>query len=254
MVALGSSFAAGPLLRPVADRPAMRSMRNYPRLLAGRLGCELVDLTVSGATTKTVIDVPQVTMTGEQYPPQLAGMPPDADLVTITVGGNDIGFIGAMMYHAWRRHDAKSLVLQGIEPPGALEDPIGRVAEGLGRVVRAVREHAPGARIVLVDYLTVLDDDRGSAEIDYSATELALFRQRQTQLAAGFRRAADDEAVDLMPISAASSGHGLGSAEPFVFDFIPDPLRTTGSFHPNERGMAFVADQLADRLSGDRLP
>lgn len=252
MAAVGSSFAAGPLLRPVADRAAMRSMRNYPRQVAERLGCDLVDLTVSGATTDTVVALPQLTMSGVRYPPQLAGLPADVDLVTITAGGNDIGFIGSMMYYGWRRFDPKSAVLQAIEPSGEVADPAGTVAAGLGRVVRSVRDRAPAARIVLIDYLTVLDPDTGSGEIAYSATELALFRHRQAALAAGFRRAADDEAVELLAVSASSAGHGVGSARPFVFDFIPDQLRTAGSFHPNEDGMAFVADQLLDRLN--RLP
>lgn len=252
MAAVGSSFAAGPLLRPVADRAAMRSMRNYPRLVAEGLGCDLVDLTVSGATTDTVVALPQLTMSGVRYPPQLAGLPADADLVTITAGGNDIGFIGSMMYYGWRRFDPKSAVLQAIEHPVELSDPVGTVAAGLGKVVRSVRDRAPAARIVLVDYLTVLDDHTSSSTITYSATELALFRGRQEALAAGFRRAAAAEAVELLAVSASSAGHGLGSTRPFVFDFLSDPLRTVGSFHPNEDGMAFVAAALLDRL--DRLP
>ena len=53
-VALGSSMAAGPGIRPRADGaplPAGRSARNYPHLVADRLGLDLVDVTYSGATT-----------------------------------------------------------------------------------------------------------------------------------------------------------------------------------------------------------
>jgi hypothetical protein len=58
VASLGSSFAAGPGIGPVADRAARRSARNYPHLLAARLGAGLTDLTVSGATTATIIDAP----------------------------------------------------------------------------------------------------------------------------------------------------------------------------------------------------
>src|SRR3954470_1574461 len=54
IAALGSSYAAGPGIEPVADRRAHRSARNYPQLLAERLGAALTDLTVSGATTETI--------------------------------------------------------------------------------------------------------------------------------------------------------------------------------------------------------
>ena len=93
IAALGSSFAAGPTLEPVDDIQAMRSTRNYPHLLANALGAHLVDLTVSGATTANILHTPQQTMTGREFAPQLNGVPFDADLVTITAGGNDIQFI-----------------------------------------------------------------------------------------------------------------------------------------------------------------
>lgn len=59
VASLGSSFAAGPGIRPVEHRGALRSARNYPHLLADRLGARLTHLTVSGATTATILQVPQ---------------------------------------------------------------------------------------------------------------------------------------------------------------------------------------------------
>jgi hypothetical protein len=53
-VALGSSMASGPGIRPrAAGAPwsSGRSARNYPHLIAERLGLDLVDVTFSGATT-----------------------------------------------------------------------------------------------------------------------------------------------------------------------------------------------------------
>ena len=59
LAALGSSFAAGPGIEPFADKRAWRSSPNYAHLLADRLGCDLTDLTVSGATTATILERPQ---------------------------------------------------------------------------------------------------------------------------------------------------------------------------------------------------
>ena len=105
VAALGSSFAAGPGIEPIADQVAMRSARNYAHLFADRVGAELVDLTVSGASTANVVDTPQQTMTGQTLPPQIDGVPVDADIVTITAGGNDLQFAGAMLYTAWLQFD-----------------------------------------------------------------------------------------------------------------------------------------------------
>ena len=61
-VALGSSMAAGPGIRPrAAGSPlrAGRSARNYPHLVAERAGLDLIDVTYSGATTANILREPQ---------------------------------------------------------------------------------------------------------------------------------------------------------------------------------------------------
>ena len=95
IAAMGSSFAAGPGIEPISDPTAVRSERNYPHQLAERLGARLVDLTVSGATTANILDTAQQMVSGHVYPPQIDGVPADADVVTITAGGNDLQFAGS---------------------------------------------------------------------------------------------------------------------------------------------------------------
>ncbi len=78
--ALGSSFASGPGIKPLDDVSAGRSAKNYPHLLAAKLGAELTDLTCSGATLLDVLNT------------QAHQVLEDADLVTLTAGGNDLGY------------------------------------------------------------------------------------------------------------------------------------------------------------------
>ena len=96
LAALGSSFAAGPGIEPVADRLAMRSVRNYAHIVATRLGLRLTDLTVSGATTVTILSEPQRVL-WRRFPPQVSWLPVDADVVTVTAGGNDLGYLATMI-------------------------------------------------------------------------------------------------------------------------------------------------------------
>ena len=88
-VALGSPFAAGPGIEPVIAAGCRRSGNNHPHLVAARLGYDLVDVTSGGATVDDVVSRPQVLMAGGTAPPQLDAVVPDADLVTVTVGGNE---------------------------------------------------------------------------------------------------------------------------------------------------------------------
>ena len=260
IAALGSSFAAGPTLAPVADRAAMRSALNYPHRLAAALGAELVDLTVSGATCATILDTPQVIAPGVQFPPQILGLPAGADLVTVTAGGNDLRFIGSMLAMAWHRHDpaAPMTALLAAQPAGRAGPDVGSGAFGravetvsadLARIVAQVRVRAPRARVVLVDYLTVLDPGSRSAVVDFTDAELVAFRARQDGLEQAFRVAAARSGAHLVPASEHSRGHGLGSRQPWVADFVPDARRTAGSFHPTAAGMAAVADLLVGALA-----
>jgi hypothetical protein len=167
----------------------MRSARNYPHLLAQTLGAALVDLTVSGATTANILSAPQTTMTGREFAPQIDGLPSDADLVTITAGGNDLQFIGSMLFAAWSKFDPGGPMARmlGEEFAGGLptvtDHDIDSTATGLAAIVAAVRVRARQARVVLVDYLTVVTEQTptGGGEV-FMDDELALFLRTQEAL------------------------------------------------------------------------
>ncbi|MFC9931269.1 GDSL-type esterase/lipase family protein [Streptomyces sp. NPDC127190] len=188
IAALGSSYAAGPGIEPLADRRARRSARNYPHLLAERLGAELTDLTVSGATTDTITTTSQRVLF-HTFPPQLAGLPQDADLVTLTAGGNDLGYIGSMVRlgvagrlssYALSRPLGTAWKHNGVPRPSEVD--VERAAAGLARVVEETRRRAEHARVVLVDYLTVVGPDtRPSRATPFDTGDLEDFRRLGTR-------------------------------------------------------------------------
>jgi lysophospholipase L1-like esterase len=259
VAALGSSFAAGPGIHPVVDRAAGRSGANYAHLTASRIGARLTDLTVSGATTDTILEQPQRTLR-HRFPPQLDGLPADADLVTVTAAGNDLGYIGGMgraalagrLAHRRLTRPLGRRLLRGAVPAVTDED-LERATAGLVRIVEAVRLRAPGVRVVLVDYLTLLGEHvRPSGAAPFGAAELTGLRRVADGLSTAFATAAERTGADLVRASVLSAGHGLGSPEPWVTGF--GLGRGAAPFHPNAAGMAAVADALVDLLSGDRLP
>ncbi|MBD9729867.1 SGNH/GDSL hydrolase family protein [Streptomyces caniscabiei] len=257
IAALGSSYAAGPGIEPIADRRAHRSSRNYPHLLAERLDAALTDLTISGSTTETITSTPQRFLF-RTFAPQLDGLPADADLVTITVGGNDLHYISSMVRLGLAgRFSSRPLtrplgaVVKRRGVPRPSKDDIDRTAAGLAQVVKEVRGRAKGARVLLVDYLTVVGPDTGYGRATpFDAATLADFRRLGGHVADVFTRAATRTGAELVGMGELSRDHALGSPQPWVTG-LPERLSGSslrGAFHPNSAGMQAVADAIADHL------
>ena len=161
-VALGSSMAAGPAIRPRAagaPRWSGRSARNYPHQLAERLSLDpgpgFIDVTFSGATTAHVLMDPQ-----RGAPPQITALDGSETLVTVTIGGNDVGYVPLLMAAALP-DAARRLPLLGVRisellDRDARDRALADVFDSLCAVGSALRQRAPAARILFVDYLTLL--------------------------------------------------------------------------------------------------
>lgn len=157
-VALGDSFAAlGPTAAPTSGPEAChRSSRNYASLLAERPDVgELVDVTCGGAETPDMT-APQIAET----PPQFDALTGDTDLVTLSIGGNDIGF-GAMVECVVQTPRAAA----GAPCRDRLELPVTDALDGLGdrldAVYAGIRERSPDARVVTTAYLPLVPADGG---------------------------------------------------------------------------------------------
>lgn len=157
-VALGDSFAAlGPTTAPTTGPPAChRSTRNYPALLAERADVgTLVDATCGGARTVDMT-TPQI----GQTPPQFEALSPDVDLVTLSIGGNDIGFgdIVSCIITAPR-------VATGAPCRDRLGDAVTRSLDGLGhrldRVYSGIAQRSPDTRVITTAYLPLIPEDGG---------------------------------------------------------------------------------------------
>ncbi|MFJ9352600.1 GDSL-type esterase/lipase family protein [Streptomyces sp. NPDC101237] len=83
--ALGDSYVSA-RESPTRWTPRARSDHHYPSLVAQQRHWPLTDVSRSGATTADTAG-PQ-----GNVPPQLAAVTRTADVVSVTIGGNDMGF------------------------------------------------------------------------------------------------------------------------------------------------------------------
>jgi lysophospholipase L1-like esterase len=255
-VALGSSMAAGPGIPPrdtAAPVRAARSAANYPHLVAQRLGLDLVDVTYSGATTAHVLSDRQ-----NDEPPQIDALDGSEELVTITIGGNDVGYIPLLTAAGLPRSLRSVPVIGGWLrerlDPAARDRALVEVAESLRAVGRMVRERAPRARVLFVDYLTVLPP-AGEDASPLSGLDAALGRRVAATLDRLTSEAATETGCEVVRASDASRGHHAWSADPWTTKptryGLPIPGRPFPA-HPNAAGMRAVADLISGQGGNPR--
>ncbi|OBI45777.1 SGNH/GDSL hydrolase family protein [Mycobacterium colombiense] len=251
-VALGSSMAAGPGIAPRAagaPRCSGRSARNYAHLIAQRYQHDLVDVTFSGATTAHVLAERQ-----RGSPPQIAALDGSESLVTVTIGGNDVGYVPLLMAASLPR-PLRHVPLLGdriaeLLDRDARDRALDAVFESLCAVGRALRQRATRARIFFVDYLTMLPPPGVPAE-PLSAVDADLGRHVAATLETMTADAAAATGCEIIRAGAAGREHHAWSAEPWTtlparFG-VPLPGRTA-PLHPNAAGMRAVADLIAAQL------
>lgn len=244
-VALGSSMAAGPGIRPgAAGAPfsSGRSARNYPHLVAQQLNLTLVDVTFSGATTAHVLSARQC-----GAPPQLEALDGSETLVTITIGGNDVGYV-PLLTAATLPRPARLLPMIGdLLDRDARERALARVGDALAAVGAAVRERSPQARVMFVDYLTLLPP-AGQRAAPLADADADLGRYVAGRLAEHTAAAAAATGCELIGAAQVSRDHHAWSAQPWTVGACwPLPWRPA-PFHPNAAGMRAVAELIIARL------
>ncbi|OBK22572.1 hydrolase [Mycobacterium asiaticum] len=246
-VALGSSMAAGPGIRPRADGApwrAGRSGNNYAHLVAERANLELVDVTYSGATTAHVL-------TDRQHgaAPQITALDGTETLVTVTIGGNDVGYVPLLTAASLPRLARRLLgrLTGELLDREARDRALAQVFDSLCEVGRAIRQRAPHARVLFVDYLTLLPP-AGETAAPISDEHAELGRQVAATLEQLTAKAAAATDCEVVHAAAASRDHHAWSADPWtVKPGVPLPGRPA-PLHPNAAGMRAVAELIAALL------
>ncbi|MCG8916085.1 SGNH/GDSL hydrolase family protein [Actinokineospora sp. PR83] len=247
-VALGDSYAAGPQIPgpvPGSVPGCGRSTANYPALLAAWLRVPtFVDVTCSGATTAHLTG-PQA-VPGGVNPAQFTALTPDTDLVTLTIGGNDMGF-GRILETCAREGRADPggdrcrayFTRSGTDVPAADVAAAGRRITAL---LRRVHELAPRARVVVVGYARILPEGPGCWPLmPFAAGDTAYFDSVERRLDDSLAAAAAATGSDHVDPYRYGTGHDACAAperrwvEPLL------PASPAAAVHPNARGMAAVA-------------
>jgi lysophospholipase L1-like esterase len=223
-VALGDSFSSGLGAKPYRSGACLRSRRAYPYLL----GRPVTSFRACAAAT-----------TDDVLRHQLRPFPPRTRLVTITIGGNDVGFV-----------DIVATCLLGTSRgcerrAGRAEQFIRReLPARLRRVYDRIRERAPHATVVVAGYPRLFArgpwcgsigsiSDREQRLLNAGSDLLARTIAAEVRHHRGFRFA---------DVRAAFDGHAACSTAPRI------NTGGIGAFHPSARGYASYARVIRARL------
>jgi lysophospholipase L1-like esterase len=227
-VGMGSSFAAGPGIPSTqAGSPAgcARSTNNYASIVARDVGANLTDVSCSGATTANVLTDSQ-----SGQPPQVEAVTGATQLVTVTIGGNDVNYLGSLGTFSCQC---------GTVDRDAINSTFGVLAGRIENVVNAVHTRAPAAKVFLVNYFTILPDSGACDGVPLDEDQLAFERSIASRLVAVTKEAAGTAGATVVDLAAASHGHDGCAAEPWVEKYTTAAGRS--SYHPKEAGMAAAA-------------
>ena len=244
-VALGDSYsAASGVLPPDLTAPpqCLRSTRNYPHVIAQRLGAQLTDVTCGAAETSHFF-----TSQYSGVPPQLNAVNKWKQLITMTIGGNDSGvFINAIL-----NCGSAGLSTLGRGSPckdrygSSFADTIRNTTyPSLVRALRAVRAKAPKAKVAILGYPWILPATVGCfPKMPVARGDLPYLRGIQWTLNDAVRRAAAATGATYVNLNTVSEGHD--ACKPIGVRWVEPVLQGTNPVivHPNALGEAKMAAQ-----------
>jgi lysophospholipase L1-like esterase len=249
-VALGSSFAAGAGLGPLQpDSPWLcaRSVNGYPPQLARKLNSAIVDMSCGGAVAGNVLH-------GGQFfqGAQIRVISRKTRLVTITVGGNDIGYVGDLSMLAARNSGSLFGRLVGWFWSGPKPDEdrnFTKLHSELLETVQQIQQQAPEATIVLATYPAILPPKGTCAAIGLSEAEAELMRSVADKLAATTRSVALQANARLVDMHRIGRDHNACSNSPWTAGWANASI---APFHPTPAGAQATAQSIADALHQGR--
>jgi GDSL-like Lipase/Acylhydrolase family len=216
-VALGDSYSSGDGAGSYSDGDCLQSANAYPELWANaHAPASFTNETCAGAVTSDVLNG------------QLSGVTSATTLVSVTIGGNDVGFSSVMETCVL---DSDSSCLSAV---AAAESYAQNTLPGaLNNLFAAIHSKAPSAHVVVLDYPHL-----------YTITSfcIGLSNTKRTALNAGadtldttISKAAATAGFTFADVRSQFSGHELCSGDGWLHS-VTIPIDE--SYHPTQTGQS----------------
>ncbi len=213
-VALGDSYAAG-VGAPGLHGLCLRSAQGYPQLWAGSHPVtSFTPATCSGAVTSDVRTF------------QVWALGRGTDLVTLTIGGNDVGFADAMLTCTL---GSDSSCLKAVAD--GRDQAVTSLPATLDSTYADVRRHAPNAAVYVLGYPRLFDET-ATCPGGLSLVKRQAINQAADVLAGVLAARAAAAGFTFVDVRTAFAGHGLCGPAPWINPF----ALSVSSYHPTAAG------------------
>jgi lysophospholipase L1-like esterase len=233
-VALGDSYSSGVGAGNYYSSSGScdRSANAYSVLWgAANRPASYLSVACSGATTSSVIST------------QLAALSSSTTLVSITVGGNDVGFTTVM---------ETCVIFSTSTCVSAIDTADGEMSADLpgemNTVLAAIAASAPNARVVVLDYPQLYDLSKSSSCIGLSTTDRTDLNQAANELDNQIQAAAGRYNDVFADVRSQFSGHQI--CDPGSWLHSVDWFDLGESYHPTAGGQSGGYERLFSQYAG----
>ena len=250
-VSLGDSYTAAPLVPAPTGSPAgcLRSTHSYPfQVAAGTGAATFTDVSCQGATTANMTHSQSVPL--GTNPPQDAALSASTTLVTLQIGGNNIGFSDIIIH---------CTTLSLTDPFGSpckshytsggtdkLRAKINAAAPKVAAVLQDIHADAPNARVLLVGYPAILPNSGNGCWplVPIAFGDVPYLRGVEKALNAMLASVAAANNTTFVDTYTASIGHDVCQAPGTKWVEGLIPTSPAAPFHPNQLGEQGMARQV----------
>jgi lysophospholipase L1-like esterase len=246
--ALGDSYAAGPLIpNPLLPLGCLKSSNNYAHLAAPGIGLTLRDASCSGAETEDMTNPQNVDPDGPN-PPQFNSLDASTTVVSVTIGGNDIGFSevaqSCITVNPFSHPCLDKYNSGGVDQ---LKARIEATAPKVAAVLQGIKTRSPAAKIYVVNYPAIFPETGFGCwpQMPIGFSDVPYLRSTQQRLNNMLATQASANGATLVNWYKASIGHDAckGTSTRWVEPLVPGEL--AAPIHPNKAGMQGASVVLA---------
>jgi len=232
-VALGDSYSSGVGAGgyDASSGSCSRSSLSYTALwAAAHSGTTFTSVACAGATTDDVLAN------------QLGALTAKTTMVTITIGGNDAGFVSVITTCMLGGDDGCRSAVTSAENYAT-----GTLPGKLDRTYAAIRSHAPKARIIVLGYPRLFDLAPSCGWFGMDLTKRKILDEGADLLVSGIAARAAAAGDTFVDVRSAFAGHGICAAQAWI-NAVAWPL--SDSYHPTSAGYRSGYLAALDRVTG----